>query len=506
MIKSDTSLRTESMRPRGGGYSSTREKYTGSGKQNKKAGFGVIGGFVSGWILFFVSICFICWNERKSVKDTEALDYLEVTCHDGTKGTLSTDPKNKNFALFCGTGQVVKPAEITNLGLFSNKTAYISTSIVKYAGTELVIEKNDDGEETGRKEKEMWIDHNEDLERILSPEYKGELLVVENNIKFDTNLIADKSKPYRFEYDKTAVFEAFLKSNNWRYNSDNYYCAIDNETMFVLRKEENVSADDLLRDIKSKNKKFEIDDLQISMRFVEFAENQPITILGQIDQDNENKSSSKLNTFHTGIREAGFCCICGCGDAVTDYTYERVWLEHKTKKDVIKEFEESNSCQRWGLRLCGFLLHYFSIYLILYPLIFLIGMIPFIGKIGATILILFALIFSLITFLFLVACAWIIARPLLGILLFALIFALMYAGKTTRDKYSPNYDPNNPYGYNQNNGNYYNGYNNHNQGNGYNNQNQHGYQNYPQQAYQGYPQQGYQGYPQQGYQGRAKFL
>jgi hypothetical protein len=225
MIKSDTSLRTESMRPRGGEYSSTREKYTGSGKQNKKAGFGVIGGFVSGWILFFVSICFICWNERKSVKDTEALDYLEVTCHDGTKGTLSTDPKNKNFALFCGTGQVVKPAEITNLGLFSNKTAYISTTIVKYAGTELVIEKNDDGEETGRKEKEMWIDHNEDLERILAPEYKGELLVVENNIKFDTNLIADKSKPYRFEYDKTAVFEAFLKSNNWRYNSDNYYCA-----------------------------------------------------------------------------------------------------------------------------------------------------------------------------------------------------------------------------------------------------------------------------------------
>ncbi len=44
--------------------------------------------------------------------------------------------------------------------------------------------------------------------------------------------------------------------------------SIDNETMFVLRKEENVSADDLLRDIKSKNKKFEIDDLQISMRFV----------------------------------------------------------------------------------------------------------------------------------------------------------------------------------------------------------------------------------------------
>ncbi len=48
----------------------------------------------------------------------------------------------------------------------------------------------------------------------------------------------------------------------------NYKYSIDNETMFVLRKEENVSADDLLRDIKSKNKKFEIDDLQISIKYV----------------------------------------------------------------------------------------------------------------------------------------------------------------------------------------------------------------------------------------------
>ena len=258
----------------------------------------------------------------------------------------------------------------------------------------------------------------------------------------------------------------------------------------------------------------------IKLKKVEFTENQKITLLGQFDQESDNKNFTKLNTFRTGIKEAGFCCICGCGDSDSDYSYEKVWLDHKSKQDVIKEFQDSNSAQRWVFRICGFLLHFFSIYLILYPLIFLIGMIPFLGAIGATILILFAFIFSLMTFLFLVACAWVVARPLLGIFLFVLIFALMYVGKTSRDKYSPNYDHNNPYGYNQNNA-YYNGYNqNQNHGynqypqQGYNQYPQHGYNQYPQQGYQGYPQQGYnqypqqgyQGYPQQGYQGRAKFL
>lgn len=85
------------------------------------------------------------------------------------------------------------------------------------------------------------------------------------------------------------------------------------------------------------------------------------------------------------------------------------------------------------------------------------------------------------TFVFLIACAWIVARPILAVIMFLLIFVLMFIGKNSRDKYSPKYNPNEPYGNNQ--GQY---------------PSQHGFQK------QGYPpQQSPYGYQQQG---KAKFL
>ena len=106
-------------------------------------------------------------------------------CHDGSNGTLSTDPKNKNFNLFWGTAQVEKPAEIANLPLFNNKTVYITATIQKFMGNELIIKENEDGEETDRQEKEMWK-YESELEKILPSTYKGEVIVKENNIKFYT--------------------------------------------------------------------------------------------------------------------------------------------------------------------------------------------------------------------------------------------------------------------------------------------------------------------------------
>jgi hypothetical protein len=221
MVSGD--LRTESLKPKVKEVKKKEKEgyFTKTSRQNRKAGAGVVGAFVSGWILFFVSICFICWNERKSVKDTEALDYLTDVCHDGSNGTLSTDPKNKNFNLFWGTAQVEKPAEIANLPLFNNKTVYITATIQKFMGNELIIKENEAGEETDRQEKEMWK-YESELEKILPSTYKGEVIVKENNIKFDTKLLMYMTKNYTFQYDKRAIFEGYVKSQGWKYSQDEY--------------------------------------------------------------------------------------------------------------------------------------------------------------------------------------------------------------------------------------------------------------------------------------------
>ena len=74
----------------------------------------------------------------------------------------------------------------------------------------------------------------------------------------------------------------------------------------------------------------------------------------------------------------------------------------------------------------------------LYPLILLIGMIPFIGAVGATILIFFAFLLALISFMFIIACAWICARPFLAIIIFGFIGVLILLGKEANQKMHEN--------------------------------------------------------------------
>lgn len=79
-------------------------------------------------------------------------------------------------------------------------------------------------------------------------------------------------------------------------------------------------------------------------------------------------------------------------------------------------------------------MHFAAYYGMLYPLIMLIGMIPLIGAVGATILVFIAFFLACISFLFIIACAWICARPLFAIFIFGLIGCMIIAGKMGRDK------------------------------------------------------------------------
>lgn len=86
------------------------------------------------------------------------------------------------------------------------------------------------------------------------------------------------------------------------------------------------------------------------------------------------------------------------------------------------------------LRVLGFLLHFGGYYGILYPLILILGAIPLIGAVSAFILIFIAFFFTIVSFIFIIACAWICARPLLALVFFSILFLLMFTGKTARDK------------------------------------------------------------------------
>ncbi len=78
-------------------------------------------------------------------------------------------------------------------------------------------------------------------------------------------------------------------------------------------------------------------------------------------------------------------------------------------------------------------MHFGGVYFILYPFILLIGMIPFIGGIGAKILIFFAFIIALCTFLFIIACSWVCARPLLAFIIYGFILVLYVIGKMSKE-------------------------------------------------------------------------
>lgn len=126
-----------------------------------------------------------------------------------------------------------------------------------------------------------------------------------------------------------------------------------------------------------------------------------------------------------------FCC---CATSEERYDIDLIYEDALDRNQVVRRMEKENENNTCLFRVLGFLLHFGGYYGILYPLIMLIGMIPFIGAVGATILIFIAFFFACMSFIFLIACAWICARPFLAIILFGFIGILVIVGKNARDK------------------------------------------------------------------------
>jgi hypothetical protein len=98
------------------------------------------------------------------------------------------------------------------------------------------------------------------------------------------------------------------------------------------------------------------------------------------------------------------------------------------KKQIIDNFHQENATKRWMYRFLGWFVHYISIIFILYPVIFILNFIPIIGSLTAIILIFAALLCSLGTYVFLLFVAWIVARPIIGILLLVSMIGFIVGG------------------------------------------------------------------------------
>ncbi len=138
----------------------------------------------------------------------------------------------------------------------------------------------------------------------------------------------------------------------------------------------------------------------------------------------------RFSSYETNIKQEGcsMCCCCGT-QTNSNYEINKFYIGKKNREDIINIMKSENESCTFCLRITSFLLHFASYYMILYPIILIIGMIPFFGAIGATVLVFVAFLFSLITYLFIICCAWIFARPFMSTVLIALIIVLIVLTK-----------------------------------------------------------------------------
>lgn len=151
----------------------------------------------------------------------------------------------------------------------------------------------------------------------------------------------------------------------------------------------------------------------------------------------------------------------GCFWCCFDYGSEPLQLfvcELDTNRDeYLKSLVKKNECCLKCSRILLYIMHFAAYYFILYPLILLLGWIPFIGAVTGFLLTLSAFIFSLISYFIILIIAWVFSRPVYAILLsigvFGLLFVLFMLKKNNNSFDSGNNGNNNlnsGYGYGNN--------------------------------------------------------
>jgi hypothetical protein len=459
--------------------------FTRTSKDNQGAAAKALSAFVCGIILFIVSIHFICWNERRAVKDTQYIDFIRrpESCSFIENGKEDSLTPNR-LCIVTGKASVSKEAKINgleiNIATNRGKICIIKTHYEKFAPFD-TIEKNEfeENEEGLVRVEEKIINHRRwetvaksENSKFCTEYHPGEVQIsgkylipmkhLESLIdKNQCEVLADNKYIYFPTQTDLSVIEEYLNTEN-NDSTKPYKYIIRGAHVYILRADVKLENDESFDPEKYE---FSSSDLRLSFKYYFLPHEEPnFTAVGQLSSPDEKTGLSTISTYMTNLNKAGcsyFCCCCA--DSSEKYDFDQVYTEKMTREEIVKKMEDDNTSCTWVSRIGGFFMHFLSIYLILYPLILLVGMIPLLGAIGATVLIFFAFILSLMTFLFIIACAWVCARPVYAVLIFGFIFILFILGKASNDHIKSQQEAN----YNSN----YNGYNNNYQsGNNYSNQ------------------------------------
>ena len=430
--------------------------FQNTSNQNSSTARKALGGFILGFILFFISIQLICWNERRAVKFTNFIDWAEKEENLMYKGTdnLGNEKIENKAYIINGTLNVTKEPvvdcpefeKITNK-INSNSTGskllfikfcYEKFTIVSQTDTGVVRVDENGNEQNQMQAEEDWVKVHEDAADKTSSKLhsgEGDLSGV---YKFNLGRISSlcEKDTYTPALSDCKIIETWLST---KMNNPILRVVVRGDYFYIISNSYPSSVENFDPDTYD----FKESDRRLSIKYLQVSEEKPreLTLAGKFVKEGDWISHS---AFNSPIKQAEWnYFLCCCGETDEPYKVDIVNSGKITKKDIIENYELENKTCTCFLRIFGFLMHFGAYYLILYPLILLIGMIPFIGAVGATILIFFAFLFACITYLFIIAVAWIFARPLFALFIFAIIGALIYMSKVTKDKYGGNYPPQN---------------------------------------------------------------
>ena len=108
---------------------------TFSSKQNQNVAWKALCGFALGFILLFVSVGFICWNERSAVNYTNYIDWLKQ--EDGLIEIGENEPDKISFnqkSAYLVSGYLVVTEDVRLSGfedIITNLLSFVENKVVK---------------------------------------------------------------------------------------------------------------------------------------------------------------------------------------------------------------------------------------------------------------------------------------------------------------------------------------------------------------------------------------
>lgn len=151
-----------------------------------------------------------------------------------------------------------------------------------------------------------------------------------------------------------------------------------------------------------------------------------------------------LKIWFTAVKPGNVSIIAAQNnDTFTGYTaaagrtYEVLDMPPKSSQQMLADIAFGDAVMRWGMRFGGFMAMFIGLTMVFKPLSVLGDVVPFIGNLigmgTAVVAGLIAVPCALIT----IAIAWIVFRPLLGIILIVVAVGLLFLLKKMRDKRVP---------------------------------------------------------------------